>query len=109
MQAVLAANGISGWSDCNPVDQLHRSRWSLRLNNMNNQRNSCPACADNKGRGYLYAVMTAVLCPCHLPVFALFLGSGTASAFFAQNFLFLAITLGVLSLITFVAAVRILL
>ena len=76
---------------------------------MNNQGESCSACAENKGRGYLYAVMTAVLCPCHLPVVALFLGSGTAGAFFAQNFLFLAITLGILSLITFVAAVRILL
>lgn len=56
-----------------------------------------------------YAVLTAVLCPCHLPLVGVFLGSGAVGAFFTQNLLFLAITLGILSLITFVAAVRILL
>jgi len=38
-----------------------------------------------------------------------FMGSGAAGAFFAQNFMLLAITLGILYLISFVAAVRILL
>ena len=53
--------------------------------------------------------MTGVLCPCHLPLVGMFLGGGASSAFFAQNFMFLAVTLGILSLITFIAAARILL
>jgi hypothetical protein len=57
----------------------------------------------------LYAAITAVLCPCHLPLVGLFLGGGAAGALFAQHFMLLAIALGVLSLISFVAAVRILL
>jgi len=75
---------------------------------MNTQDKTCPTCADDdgKGRGYFYAVMTAVLCPCHLPVVGLFLGTGAAGAFFAEYFIFLAIFLGILSLITFAAAVR---
>ena len=70
---------------------------------------TCPACSDSKGKGYLYAVMTAILCPCHLPLVGLFLGGGAAGALFAQHFMLLAIILGILSLISFVAAVRILL
>lgn len=72
---------------------------------------SCSTSADDdgKGRGYFYAIMTAVLCPCHLPVVGLFLGTGASGAFFAENFIFLAIALGVLSLISFAAAVRLLL
>ncbi len=70
---------------------------------------SCQSCSDGKGRGYLYAAITAVLCPCHLPLVGLFLGGGAAGALFAQHFMLLAIALGVLSLISFVAAVRILL
>lgn len=70
---------------------------------------TCPVCSDNTGRGYIYAVITAVLCPCHLPLVGVFVGGGAAGAFFAQNFMFLAISLGILSLISFVAAARILL
>ncbi len=57
----------------------------------------------------MYAVITAVLCPCHLPLLGVFLGGGAAGAFFAQNFMFLAVTLGILSLISCGAAARILL
>jgi hypothetical protein len=70
---------------------------------------SCTTCFDSKGKGYLYAVLTAVFCPCHLPLVGLFIGSGAISALFAQHFMLLAITLGVLSLISFAAAARILL
>ncbi len=77
--------------------------------NMTNRNQTCPTCTDNQGKGYLYAVITAVLCPCHLPLVGMFLGGGAASVFFAQHFMLLAIILGILSLISFVAAARILL
>ena len=71
---------------------------------------ACSTCTDDgKGRGYFYAVMTAVLCPCHLPVLGLYLGTGAAGAFFAEYFVLLAILLGILSLITLAAAMRVLL
>ena len=75
------------------------------------QKETCSTCADeeSKGKGYFYAFMTAVLCPCHLPVVGIFLGTGAAGAFFAEYFILLAIVLGVLTLITFAAAARILL
>jgi mercuric ion transport protein len=73
------------------------------------QNETCPTCSDGNGKGYLYAIITAVLCPCHLPLVGMILGSGAAGAFFAQNFMLLAIILGTLTLISFVAAVRILL
>jgi len=63
---------------------------------MKTQNETCPTCPDGNGKGYL-------------PLVGLFLGGGAAGAFFAQHFMLLAITLGVLSLISFVAAVRILL
>ena len=73
---------------------------------------NCPACAEEdkpKGRGYFYAVLTAILCPCHLPVLGLYLGTGSAGAFFAENFVLLAIGLGLLTLFSLNAAIRILL
>ena len=72
---------------------------------------SCPSCTDDegKGKGYFFAVMTAVLCPCHLPVLGLYLGTGAAGAFFAEYFILLAVFLGILSLMTFAGAVRVLL
>jgi len=78
---------------------------------MMTQSDACLTCAEgnDEGKGYFYAFMTAVLCPCHLPVVGLFLGTGAAGAFFAEYFILLAISLGVLSLITFTAAARILL
>jgi len=83
--------------------------YQARNNTMKIRNETCPVCSDNTGRGYIYAVITAVLCPCHLPLVGVFVGGGAAGAFFAQNFMFLAISLGILSLISFVAAARILL
>ena len=87
----------------------HISRFGC--NDMTMQSSTCKACHDDaeKGRGYFYAVMTAVLCPCHLPVVGFFLGTGAAGAFFAEYLVLLAVSLGILSLITFTAAARILL
>jgi len=78
---------------------------------MTMQSATCKTCPDDagKGRGYFYAVMTALLCPCHLPVVGFFLGTGAAGAFFAEYFILLAVALGILSLLTFAAAARILL
>ena len=92
-------------------NEYHRSTVNECCNDMMTQNVACSTCADNdgKGRGYFYAIMTAVLCPCHLPVVGLFLGTGAAGAFFAEHFIFLAIFLGILSLVSFSAAVRVLL
>ncbi|MDE0755817.1 MAG: mercury resistance protein [Woeseiaceae bacterium] len=71
---------------------------------------SCSTCADDDSRkGYFYAVMTAVLCPCHLPILGLYLGTGAAGAFFAEYFIIVAITLAILTLLSLTAAIRILL
>lgn len=64
---------------------------------------------DSKARGYRYALITALTCPCHLPLVGVFLGTGVAGALFAQYFVWLAIFMGVLSLISFAAAARTLL
>jgi hypothetical protein len=53
--------------------------------------------------------MTAVLCPCHLPILGLYLGTGAAGAFFAEYFIIVAITLAILTLLSLTAAIRILL
>jgi mercuric ion transport protein len=76
---------------------------------MSNGNTPDPAYADNKTKGYLYAVITAITCPCHLPLTSVFLGSSAAGALFAQYFILFAVLMGVLSLISFVAAARILL
>jgi len=64
---------------------------------------------DGKAKGYLYAVITAVICPCHLPLVGVFLGSSATGVLFAQHIAGLAIFMGVLTLISFIAAMRILL
>ena len=76
---------------------------------MLNRNDSCQSCTDNKTKGYVYAVMTAIACPCHLPVLGIYLGTSAAGAFFAQYFVLLAVLLGILSLVSFAAAVRVLL
>ena len=76
---------------------------------MLNQSDACPACSNSKTKGYMYAFLTALTCPCHLPLVGIFLGTGAAGAIFAQYFILLAISMGVLSLILIVAAVRVLL
>ncbi len=64
---------------------------------------SCQTPYDGKGKGYLYAVITAITCPCHLPLTAVFLGSSAAGVMFAQHFMLLAIFMGIVSLISFIA------
>ncbi len=36
---------------------------------MKAQNETCATCPCVNGKGYLYAVSTTVLCPCHLPLF----------------------------------------
>jgi len=76
---------------------------------MSNNCEQCTSSYDGKGRGYLYAVITAIVCPCHLPLVGLFLGSSAAGVLFAQNFFWIAIFMGALFLISLIAAIRILL
>ncbi len=76
---------------------------------MSHLNEPCAAYPEKSGRGYVYAIITAVICPCHLPVVGVLLGGGAAGAFFAQYFVLLAIILGILTLVTFIAAARILL
>lgn len=68
----------------------------------------CAPC-DSDGKGYLYAVLTAVFCPCHLPWLGIVLGGSAAGALLERHFWPLAIFFGVLSLFTFYKAARILL
>ncbi len=37
-------------------------------------------------RGYLYALLAVVTCPCHLPVFALLFSGSAVGAFLSDNF-----------------------
>jgi len=76
---------------------------------MSKQNEPCATYPEREGKGYLYAVVTAVICPCHLPLIGVLLGGGAAGALFAQYFVLLAIIMGVLTLISFIAAARILL
>ena len=64
---------------------------------------------EERRKGYLYAVATAILCPCHMPLWGIALGGTALSALFEQYFWTIAIGLGLLSLITFALAARILL
>lgn len=72
----------------------------------------CEACrvpGDARSRGYLYAVLTAIACPCHLPVVGIVLGGTAAGALFSAYFWPLAFFFGALSLFFFFKAARILL
>ena len=69
----------------------------------------CETPFDGRGRGWFYAVLTAIACPCHLPVLGFFLGGSAAGLLFQQYFWPLAIAFGVASLFFFFKAVRILL
>ena len=68
-----------------------------------------PEFPDGGAKGYLYAVIALVTCPCHLPLTALFLGGTAAGALFAEYFILFVVLMGIASLISFVAAARILL
>jgi hypothetical protein len=70
---------------------------------------TCEAPKDEHRKGYAYAIATAILCPCHMPLWGIALGGTVAGVFFERYFWSLAIGLGVLSLLTFAGAVRILL
>jgi len=69
----------------------------------------CEAPLEERRKGYVYAVATAILCPCHMPIWGILLGSSAAGALFDQYFWSIAIGLGVLSLLTFAGAAKILL
>jgi hypothetical protein len=70
---------------------------------------SCRSPYDGRGKGYLYAIATAILCPCHMLVWGALLGGTAAGAFFDQHFWSLAILLGILTLLSLARAIRILL
>ena len=57
----------------------------------------------------MYAWATAVLCPCHMPVWGIVLSGTVAGAFFEQHFWSIAAGLGVMTLLSLHKAVRILL
>ena len=69
----------------------------------------CKAPGDDRARGYVYAVLTAIACPCHFPVLGILLGGTAAGVFFYEYFWPLAILMGLLSLFFFYKAARILL
>jgi len=69
----------------------------------------CRTPYDGKGRGWLYAWATALLCPCHMPVWGVILGGSAADTFFQQNFWPIAIGLGLMTFLSLYKAVRILL
>jgi len=69
----------------------------------------CEAPLEERRKGYIYAVATAILCPCHMPVWGVLLGSSALGAVFDQHFWSIAIGLGALSLLTFAGAAKILL
>jgi hypothetical protein len=73
------------------------------------QCENCPTPYDNRRKGYVYAVLTAIACPCHLPVLGFALGGSAAGVLFYQYFWPLAIFFGLLSLFFFYKASRILL
>jgi mercuric ion transport protein len=72
----------------------------------------CDACRspyDGRSKGYVYAVLTAIACPCHLPIVGIVLGGSAAGVMFYEYFWPLAIFFGALSLFFFAKAARILL
>ena len=69
----------------------------------------CDSPDDRRSRGYVYAVLTAIVCPCHFPVLGVFLGGTAAGVLFYEYFWPLAIFFGMLSLFFFYKAARILL
>lgn len=71
--------------------------------------NKCETPFDGRGRGWVYAILTAIACPCHLPVLGIILGGSAAGVFFQQHFWTLAVLMAVLTLLFFVKAVRALL
>ena len=73
------------------------------------QCDTCEPTLEERRKGYVYAVATAILCPCHMPLWGIALGGTALSAVFEQYFWTIAIGLGLASLLTFALAARILL
>lgn len=69
----------------------------------------CEAPDDGRTRGYVYAVLTAIACPCHFPIVGVILGGSAAGVLFYEYFWPLAAAMGALSLFFFYKAARILL
>ncbi len=78
-------------------------------NETNDQCDDCEPSLEERRKGYVYAIATAILCPCHMPLWGIALGGTALSAVFEQYFWTIAIGLGLLSLLTFALAARILL
>ena len=76
---------------------------------MPQQCDSCPTPYDGRAKGWVYAILTAIACPCHLPVLGIILGGSTAGVLFHQHFWSVAIFMGILTLFFFYRAARILL
>ena len=70
---------------------------------------TCRSPYDGRSKGYVYAILTAIACPCHLPVVGIVLGGSAAGVLFYEYFWPLAIFFGALSLFFFFKAARILL
>ncbi len=70
---------------------------------------TCRTPYDGRSKGYVYAVLTAIACPCHLPVVGILLGGSAAGGLFYEYFWPLAFFFGALSLYFFFRAARILL
>jgi len=67
-----------------------------------------PAGARRKGKGYAWAALAALTCPCHVPIYALLLSGTALGAAVAQNLaLAFAVFAGVF-LIALVFALRLL-
>jgi hypothetical protein len=84
---------------------------AIKLRSKSTAAADCETCqaSDARGKGYLYAFATAILCPCHMPLWGVLLGGTAAGTFFYQHFWALAILLGLLTLLSLFKAMRILL
>lgn len=70
---------------------------------------ACESIYDGRGKGYFYAVLTAIACPCHLPMVGVFLSGSATGVFFEQNFWAIAVAMGALTLAFLAKSIRILL
>ena len=68
----------------------------------------CSVDESHQGKGLFYAILTAVVCPCHLPIVGVVLGGSAAGVFFHQHFWSIAAFLAVVTLFSFYKAVRLL-
>ncbi len=69
--------------------------------------------SDTKGsshhrRGYVYALLAVVTCPCHLPIFAVLLSGSAMGAFLSDHFGTALTTFSLLFIFSLAAALRVL-